>query len=91
MFPGLFESDRDFARRVVKPLICPVHGKRVRLAFDYDINENPIPYIRKCCCKPFAKEVAQALYDTGIFDIVYLEDKSGLTSVSRVIKNDSLR
>lgn len=87
---GLFESEADFARRVAKSLSCPVHGKHASLTFDYDADENAVPYISRCCCLEFAQTVADALYDTGVFDVVYLEDKSGLTSCTRVIKNDRL-
>ena len=87
----MFESETDFARRVIKPLLCPVHGKHARLSFNFDLDEHAFPYIRRCCCLEFAQTVADTLYDTGIFDAVYLEDKSGLTAKTRIVKNNGLR
>jgi hypothetical protein len=87
---GIFESESDFAKRTVNELICSIHKKRVKLSFDYDRDENAIPYISKCCCKAFAQEVADALYQTGAFDIIYLEHKTGLTPVDIIIHEDGL-
>jgi len=86
----MFKSRTDIARECVKDLLCDVHNKKVRLTFDYDREENPFPYISKCCCKPFAKIVADTLYKTGIFTGVYLEHEAGLTAVDCIIKEDSL-
>jgi len=85
-----FESDTVFAKRIVKEYTCTNHGEKVRLTFDYDRDENAIPHISKCCCKPFAQIVANALYDTGIFDIVYLEHKTGLTTLDIILEENSL-
>ena len=82
----LFETDSDLAKRVTKQLVCPDHSKRTKLSFDYDRDENAIPYISKCCCNKFAKMVADALYDTGIFGVVYLEHKTGLCAADIVME-----
>lgn len=87
---GLFESKTNYARRVIKPLLCPVHGKSARLSFEYDRDENATPQISRCCCLEFAQTVANALYETNMFDVVYLEDKSSLTPKTRIIEYDGL-
>lgn len=83
---NLFETDKELAKRVTKELICQEHHEKVKLTFDYDRDENAIPYVSKCCCYYFAKVVANALYETGVFDVVYLENKTGLTATDIIIE-----
>lgn len=81
MKPEFFETPNTFARRVVKGLICPVHGKRAHIAtIETDPHETICyPCVTHCCCQQFAKTICDALNDTGVFGGVNLEYENGLS------------
>lgn len=77
----LFESPNRFARRVVKGLVCPIHGKRAHIC---TIETDPhgvicYPYVTRCCCQQFAKTIIDALNETGAFGGVNLEYENGFS------------
>ena len=88
---NLFETDGDVMKKALKGLKCPIHRKASRVVFDYNRDETiAYPHITKCCCNEFANIVAKTLYETRRCDIVYLEDKTGLTTRTIIIEEDSL-
>ncbi len=78
-----YGSDKTLIKGIQHKCVCSEHHLRSRLQSDYDSDGTNV-YIVKCCCLQFAKEVAATLYSTGTIRNVYLEPKTGLTSVRKV-------
>jgi hypothetical protein len=70
-----FGDAEKLGKEVVKKLVCPVHGKKARVSFDYD-NSGNNAYITKCCCPQFANCVKDAILQTNSFHVVKIEDEA---------------
>lgn len=58
------------ARAIAREYRCPIHGRKVRLSFDYDRYERICDIYIKSCCKGAAQSVANSLAQEG-FDVTF--------------------
>ncbi len=75
-----YADDIEVIKEIQHECICKEHHLRTRLNHDFDEYGTNV-YIVKCCCLQFAKEVAATLIDSCPDCKVYLEPKTGLTTV----------
>jgi len=66
-------SDQARCKEVLQNLKCPVHKLKARVTYDYDDNFTNA-HIKKCCCPQFAKQVADALTEAEVIDVVVIGD-----------------
>lgn len=66
------KEEAKMCKEIVSGMKCKRHNFKAHILYDYD-NDFTRANLTKCCCPQFANEVAHALREAQVIDVVDIE------------------